>query len=111
MLKRFGLFSLLLAGATLFLPASASAEDWHRDGRNERHYDGGRQYRRDYDGDRWRDRRNNEWREHEWREHERREYRRNYGYYQGGYYAAPGYYQPGYYAPQSGIYFSWQGGY
>jgi Ni/Co efflux regulator RcnB len=103
MFKRFGLATLLLAGLTIFQPATAFADDHHRhDGGYRRGFD--RHDDRDWRRDRHREqhfRREQERREREWRRHEFRRWQR--WNYRNGYYG-----RRSYYAPQSGLYFSWE---
>lgn len=72
MLKRIGLFSLLLfATSAAVLPTAAHAQDGYYGNRNSYRSED----RRWRDGDDRRyDRKERERREHEWREHERREH-------------------------------------
>jgi hypothetical protein len=104
MLKRVGLFALLLsATAAFFQPATAFAQEHYyrdRDYRAEDHWNAPR-WRDHRDDERWEHRWNGErqwrrerkWREHEWRERERAERR----YYNRHRYSPP--YAEGYYYP------------
>ena len=103
MLKRIGLFALLLFAFIGVSPSTAAFAQEYRHG--DRDYYNGDHRRdsrwREFRGDERRERRwraGNEWREHEWREHERAE-RRYYNHYRYSPYANYYYNSYGSYCP------------